>query len=260
MARHIAKLLSKAGHREVADRSRAQKHLYLISNRTPRKMVDQASMDGTDNSIFLLGSSIDWSESLDGAGKTQFVDVREHDANDVKVLASSLSNMEAWRRQYALEATPLKFEVFAAPASVQVYRFLAYVQVASFLSTGVLALYSGPQTAAVLPLLFGAGIFFLVERALQRKVPLLIALGVLAGLPLLLAALNGQTLLAIPNLLVVGVVLYGARFWFPSFAPFAKDAIGMDKDGRSRSWGRVFVVVITIVTLVINLLQSRTNT
>jgi hypothetical protein len=153
----------------------------------------------------------------------------------------------------------VKFEVFAAPPSVQLYRFLAYVQVASFLSNGLLLLYTGPQIGAVLPLLFAVGIFILVERALQRRIPLLVALGVLAGLPLLLAALAGQTLLAIPNLLLVGVVLYGARFWFPSFVPFAKDAIGMDKDGKSRAWGRVFVVAITIVTLAINLLQLRTN-
>ena len=259
MARHIAEILSKAGHREVADGSRAQKHLYLISNRTSRKMVEEASKDGTDNDIFLLGSSIDWSTSLEGAGKTQFVDLREHDPNDVKVLASSLSNMEAWRRQYALEATPMKFEAFAAPVSVQVYRFLAYLQVVSFLSTGLLALYIGQWLAALLPLLFGVGIFFVVERAIQRRVSLPIALGVLAGLPLILSALNGQILTALPDLLVAGVVLYSGRFWFPSSAPFAKDAIGMDKDGKSRVWGRVFVVVLTIVNLAINLLQLRTN-
>jgi hypothetical protein len=142
---------------------------------------------------------------------------------------------------------------------VQVYRFLAYLQVVALLSAGLLLLYTGPQIGAVLPLLFGVGIFFLVERTLQRRVPLLIALGVLAGLPLLLSVLNRQMLTAIPNLLVAGVVLYSARFWFPSFAPFAKDAIGMDKDGRSRAWGRVFVVVLTIVNLAINLLQLRTN-
>src|SRR5215216_6443266 len=85
-ARHIAKILRKAGHCEVEDRSRAQKHLYLISNRTSRKMVEQANMDGTDSNIFLLGSTIGWSASLEGAGQTQFVDVREHDTNDVKVL------------------------------------------------------------------------------------------------------------------------------------------------------------------------------
>ena len=259
MARHIAQLLSKAGHREVDNVSKTQKHLYLISNRTSRKMVEQASKDGTDNDIFLLGSSIDWSESLDSAGKTQFVDLREHDANDVKVLASSLSNMDAWRRQYALEATPTKFEAFAAPTSVQFYRFLAYLQVVSLLSSGLLLLYTGQWIGAVLPLLFSIGIFFVVERALQRRVPLLIALGVLAGLPLLLSALNRQILTAIPDLVVAGVVLYSGRFWFPSFAPFAKDAIGMDKDGRSRAWGRVFVVVLTIVNLAINLFQLRTN-
>jgi hypothetical protein len=243
----------------VDDASKAQKHLYLITNRTSRKMVDQASQDEMDTSIFLLGSSIDWSESLDRAGKTQFVDLRELDANDVKVLASSLSNMEAWRRQYALEATPTKFEVFAAPTSVQFYRFLAYLQVVSLLSGGLLLLYTGPQIGAMLPLLFGVGIFFLVERALQRRIPLLIAFAVLAGLPLLLSLLNRQVLPAITNLLVAGVILYSARPWFPSFAPFAKDALGMDKDGRSRTWGRVFVVVLTIVNLAIYLLQLRTN-
>ncbi len=259
MARHIAQILCQAGHREVADMTKAQKHLHLISNRTSRKLVEEASADGTENDIFLLGSSIDWSESLNSAGKTQFVDLRELDVNDVKVLASSLSNMDAWRRQYALEATPTKFEAFAAPASVQFYRFLAYLQAASFLTTALLQLFAGAWIGAVLPLLFGAGIFYIVERALQRKVPLLIALSVLAGLPLLLAVLNGQMLAAIPNLVVAGVVLYSGRFWFPSFAPFAKDAIGMDSDGRSRRWGRMFVVVLTIINLAISLLQLRAN-
>jgi hypothetical protein len=254
MARHIAQILSKAGHREVDDTSKAQKHLYLISNRTSRQMVEAASKDETDGDIFLLGSSIDWSTSLDGAGKTQFVDLREHDAKDVKVLAGSLSNMDAWRRQYALEATPTKFEAFAAPVSVQFYRFLAYLQVGGFLSMALLRLYSGQWIGAILPLLGAVGIFFLVERALQRKVPLVIALGVLAGLPLLLAVLNRQITAVIPDLLIAGVVLYNGRFWFPSFAPVAKDAIGMDKDGRSKAWGRVFVIVFTIVNLAIALL------
>jgi len=84
---------------------------------------------------------------------------------------------------------------------------------------------------------------------------LVIAFSVLAGLPLLLAALNGQLLVALPNLLIVAVVLYSGRFWFPSFAPFAKDAIGMDKDGKSKIWGRVFVLVSTIINLAISLLQ-----
>jgi hypothetical protein len=259
MARHIAQILREAGHREVEQSSETQKHFYLITNRTSRKMMEEAGKDGTDNDIFLLGSSIDWSASLEDAGKTQFVDLREHDVKDVKVLASSLSNMDVWRRQYALEATPTKFEAFAAPASVQVYRFLAYLQVVSFLSTALLGLYSGQWIGAVLPLLFGVGIFYLVERSLQRRVPLLIAFVVLAGLPLLLSALNGQILATIPDLLVAGVVLYSGRFWFPSFAPFAKDAIGMDKDGKSKAWGRVFVIVLTIVTVAIKLLQLRTN-
>jgi hypothetical protein len=264
MARHIAKILSTAGHREVNDipqgnnGNKAQKHLYLISNRTSQKIVEEASKNGTENDIFLLGSSITWSESLEGAGKTQFVDLREHDVNDVKMLSNSLSNMDAWRRLYALEATPMKFEAFSAPTSVQVYRFLAYLQAVSFLSSGLLQLYSGSWISAVLPLLFGAGTFFLAERALQRRIPLLIALGVLAGLPLFLSTLNGRILSAIPDLVVAGVVLYSGRFWFPSFAPLAKDAIGMDKDGKSKLWGRVFVLVLTIVNVVINLLQLRT--
>jgi hypothetical protein len=54
-------------------------------------------------------------------------------------------------------------------------------------------------------------------------------------------------------------VFYSGRFWFPSFAPNTKDPIGMDKDGRSRLWGRVFLVVLTIVNLAIPLLRLRTN-
>lgn len=257
MARRIVNILREAGHHEVE--GGAQKRLYLISNRTSRKMVEEAVKDGTANDIFLLGSSIDWSESLAGAGETQFVDLREHDVNDLKVLASSLSNMDAWRRQYALEATPTRFETFAAPPGVQFYRFLAYLQAVSFISTGLLLLYAAQWLGALLPLFFGAAIFIVVERALQRRVPLSLSLGLLAGLPLLFAVLNGQTLAAIPNLLVAGVVLYSGRFWFPAPAPYAQDSLGMDKDGKSRAWGRVFVVVLIIVNLAISLLQSSNN-
>jgi hypothetical protein len=71
--------------------------------------------------------------------------------------------------------------------------------------------------------------------------------------------LNGQFLVALPNAVIVGAVLYSGRFWFPAFAPLAKDAIGMDKDGKSKVWGRVFIIIVIIITLVINVLQMRAN-
>ena len=140
--------------------SRAQKHLYLISNRTSRKVEEGASNTGTEAYIFLLGSSIGWSESIKRAEKTQFVDLRELDANDMKAFAGSPSNMDAWRRQYALEATPTKFESFAAPTSMQFYRFLAHLQVVELLPAWLILLLTGLQLGAVLLLLLGIGTFF----------------------------------------------------------------------------------------------------
>jgi hypothetical protein len=282
MAGYIVRMLSKAGHLAVEDLDKAQKHLYLISNHTSQKMVEEASKSGTDSNIYLLGSSINWSESLERASKTQFVDLRRLDANSVKTMADSLSNVDIWRRQYALETTPTKFEAFTAPTSVLVYRFLAYFQVASYLSTGLFQLYAGPRILAPFFLFLGVGIFFLVERILQRRIPLLVALGVLVGLPLLISVLswlilvvilgalygipqeslsmfNVLLLAAIPDVLVAVVILYKSRFWFPSFAPFAKDALGMDKEGRNRAWGRVFVVIATIVILAMRLLYLFSN-
>jgi len=258
MARSIAQALTRGAHHEVDEMSEAQKHLYLITNRTSKKIVEEAADAGTDSNIFLLGSSINWSKSLESAGKTQFVDLREMDTNDINVFAGSLSNMALWRRQYALEATPTKFETFVAPTSVQVYRFLAYLQVVGFLDGGLILLLNRSWPDAILRIVLGFGIFFLVERALQRRVPWLVALGVLAGLPLI-SVFYGQFFAAILNLLVTVVVLYRARAWFPSFAPLAKDALGVGKDVRSRTWGRVFVAVATLINLVIYLLSMRSG-
>ncbi len=238
MARRIAKILSKAGHREVDDVNKAQKHLYLITNRTSRKMVEGASKTGEDTSIFLLGSSINWSESLENAGKTQFVDLRELDVNDMEVFAGSLSNMDMWRREYALESTPTKFESPVVPTSVKAYRFLAFLHVAVFLGNGLYRL-TEQQFGAGLQVLSGIGLFFLVEYALQRRVPLLIALGVDAGISLF----SGY------SWLFMVVILYIARPWFPSFASHAKDALGMGKVGKNKTWDRIFVAVVTLVYL-----------
>jgi len=108
-------------------------------------------------------------------------------------------------------------------------------------------------------LLLGIGVYFLVEYTLQRRVPLLIALGVLAGLPLLFAVINQRSLEAILNALMAMVVLYSARFWFPSFAPYAKDAVGMHKEGKNRAWGLAFVAVATIINLAIYMFSATTN-
>lgn len=255
MANHIIEIMAQAGHRRVADAKSAQKQLYLITNRASQSTVEAATKDGTANDIFLLGSSINWSASLDGAGKTQFVDLREHDVNDIKVFAASLSNMDLWRRQSALEATPTKFEAYTAPSSVQTLRFLAYLQVMSFLSTAALQVYAGAWVGALIPLVFGLVLFFMTERILERKVPFLGTLAFVGGLPLLFAAINQQTPFAIPNLLLVAWVMYGGRFWFPAQAPTTLDAIGMDKDGKNRRWGWVFVAITTLISLTISLLR-----
>ena len=269
MAEHIAKALTKAGHHQVGEMDQAQKNLYLITNRTSQKMLEEVGEPGTDSNIFLLGSSINWSESIESVGKTQFVDLREMDENDINVFAGSLSNMELWRRQYALEATPTRFEAFAAPGVVQFYRFLAYLQVVGYLSAGLSLLVNIPfgslnevvpaLLAAEVWLLFGIMLFFLVEFALQRRVPLLIALGVLAGLPLLFSVFNQGFLVAIFNALLSAAVLLTARFWFPSFGPYAKDAVGMHKDGKNRAWGRAFVAVATLINVGITLLMAQNN-
>lgn len=61
---------------------------------------------------------------------------------------------------------------------------------------------------------------------------------------------------ALINLVIVAGVFYRARSWFPASAPFAQDAIGMNRDGKATLWGRVFVVVLTIVNVAITLLRS----
>jgi len=250
MAMQVSKVFRTAGHCESKDPGEAQRHLYVISNRTRPEMLEQAGQRMKGDSIFLLGSSIDWTDSLASAGKTQFVDIREHDTNDVKMLANSLANMDAWRRQYALEATPKKFEDFDAPVAVQFYRYFAYVQVATILAQGLHKLSNGSIFSAVLVLLLGAGFFTIVERALQRKVPFYAIFGALGGMFLLQAVLSWNYLIFPPYLLVTLGMLGSAQSWFPAPATLAKDTIGMDANGKSRRWGRVLVTIATIANYI----------
>jgi len=238
MAKHIAEVLGKARHREVDDMNKAQKHLYLITNRTSQKLVEGVSNTVTTSNIFLLGSSINWSEGLENIGKTQFVDLRKMDTNEIEVFASSLANIDMWRRRYALATTPTKFEASVTPISVQSYRFLAFAQVAVLLGGGLYGIVA-QEFGAGFKVLSGIGIFFLVEYTLRRRVPLLIALVVYTGLSLSIGA----------SLLFMWVVLYIARFWFPSFTSYAEDAFGMGKGGKNKVWVRIFVAVAAIIYL-----------
>lgn len=270
MAKAILRILSKAGHKPVDDPTKAQKHLYLITNRTSKKLVEEASKAKKGTNIYMIGSNINWSESLESVSETQFVDLR-HDTNNVKMLANSLSYSKMWRRHWALEITPTNFEAFTVPTSVQVYRFWAYFQVAGILSGGITLLFAGPQIVAPFVLLIAIGIFFLVEHVFQRRIPLLIASSVLAGLPLIFSVpvvVFGDNLppaqwgdawinmvTSVVGSLIALVILYRSRFWFPSFAPIAKDAIGVDRKGEHKIWGRVFVVITTIALLAFQLLD-----
>ena len=55
MARHIAQILREAGHREVEQSSETQKHFYLITNRTSRKMMEEAGEMERIMTSFYLG-------------------------------------------------------------------------------------------------------------------------------------------------------------------------------------------------------------
>jgi len=257
LASFVSKILRQSGHTEVEDVSQAEKRIYIITNRTARGMIEQAGRRTNSDSIFLLGSSVDWCESLAGAGQTQFVDFRENDPQDLKMLAKSLANMDAWRRQYALEATPKKFEVFDAPTGIQIYRFLGYLQAAAIIGIAAAALINGPLYKFVFFLALGLGMFLLVERALQRKVTFPVAFGVLLGIPLLQAIFSNECLTLIPYLLMAWGIFQTGRHWFPSKAPVAADAVGMDANGALKRWGRIIMAAATVFSVVVFIVMAR---
>lgn len=259
LAALVSHVLREGGHTEVKDASQAQKQLYILTNRTPRALVEQAGKQNKNDTIFLLGSSVDWCNSLSAAGQTQFVDFRENDPRELKVLAKSLSNLDAWRRQYALEATPKKFEVFDVPTGIQIYRFIGYIQPAFFVGQAVAALLHGAFFNFVFLLALGLGMFMLVERALQRKVMLPLALGVMVGVPVVQAIFNGALLGMTPFLLMVAAIFSTGRYWFPSQLPVAKDAIGMDANGAIKRLGRIIFAAVAIFCAVALTLMGITG-
>ncbi|MGB8983589.1 MAG: toll/interleukin-1 receptor domain-containing protein [Anaerolineales bacterium] len=242
----VRKALRESGHTEVVEALQADKHIYIVTNRTSRAVIEQAGRKKNQDSIFILGSSVDWCESLAGVGRTQFMDFRENNRRDLKVFAKSLGNLEAWRRQYGLEVTPKKFEAFHAPAGIQFYRYLGYIRIAGAMGMGIGYLVNGLLPGSVFELLVGLVLFIIVNRTLQRRITFPIAVGMLFVFPMLRGLYLAAYTYIIPELAMLWFVWWTGRYWFPAKAPLGRDALGMDACGTVRRGGRIITTAVAV--------------
>jgi hypothetical protein len=221
----------------------AEKHLFLITNRTSRATLEEFYRQHADNAIYLLGSSVDRVDTLTQAYKTQLIDIRVNDPNDLIVLGKSLGDLESWRRYAALEATPKSLEANEVPAGVKTYIGLGGLQSVVFLALA----FSGGILGLIF-ILFSIAMYVIVAITSSRKLSFVPALILYLICPVFAIFYHfGLDSIepAINTILNVNTMM-GGRYWFPAKAPVAKDAIGLKVTRKARLIEIVWIIVCAI--------------
>ena len=248
LAAFVVIYISAVGNNFVSV-EQAEKHLFLITNRTSRTLLERFSQEHGSNTIYLLGSSVDNVESLQQAYKTQLIDIRDNDPNDLVVLGQMLTDLEAWRRQAALEVTPKSFQAHEIPKGVSAYQLLGYFSVIVLLANAISNAISGNPFVALFSLVLGSGMYVIVSLTNARRVsfkPAVTLNLIVPILSILLTLLDKDWLLSLEmagNTVGNVIAIFSARQWFPDPVPIARDAIG-----RTLTW-KYWVREITLMII-----------
>lgn len=284
-AARVRRLFLKAGFVEATASGGAAQHIGVLTNRSSASWVQKITGDFGGRLIYIIGSTIEFKDSLAEMGRYQWVDFREGDARDVNALVHSLKDPESTRQQRALETTPAMIDNWKLPAGIGllnlVMRILAIYVLVNGLVQASGTLFPQDEDVRVeaelgqalgKSLLAGL-LFWMVNRGIvYRKLPALVVYplfgAVLALTYRLFPVLPADWWITLPlQILVVVLILYSLRdgwYWFPWFARGRDDEIGVKRSilnaiQRRNRWTVVVlaaVVVGILVLIVVTLVDS----
>jgi hypothetical protein len=228
--------------------------------------------------IFVVASTIEFTESLTEVGRYQWVDARDMNRREIAALARSFGSADAWKREAALETTPAMIDHWKVPTEISVLKrvlewFGIYVLVfgltdligaaMDFLGLIPAELQSegGDSVRSAALVLAGATCFWLAGKGLvYRRVSGTLFYGLLVGV-IAIVTVSGEVLPKfiedvywLPGALLLLVVLnswFGARAWLPVFSKLQSDEVGIKKSiDRSFRKKRVTFVMVSILIIV----------
>lgn len=253
IARRLSEVLDNAGHTPVFDFHQAKTQLVLVTNRTSRQFLEWTGETFSGRVIYLLGSPVNSIENVGSASNSQWVDIRENQKKIMGILARGLSDLDAWQREYALTASPKKFEAFHVPISIETYRYFGYLEIGSMFAAGFVSLLNGMLYEMFLGVVFGAALLLLMDRFSTRRLPGSYAFLGIMGTPIIYLVLHFNILIFLAGLvsslpaLITQILAFiiGYR-WLPLRLKPAKDMLGMDADRKIRRWGYVMIFVFFV--------------
>ena len=280
--RHVESIFRKEGHRRTSAGEDPQHHVAILSNRSSEAWARALAQAHAGMLVFVVASTIEFSESLIEIGRYQWVDARDTDRREIAALARSLGDSDAWKREAALETTPAMIDRWKVPTAITVLKrvlewFGIYLLVFSLTDLIGAAMESfdlipenlksdgGDAERSAWLALIGATCFWLASRGLvYRKVPGPLLYGLLVGM-IAVVSLNGRVIMQglkdiwwLPGALLLLVVLnswLGAWAWLPAFGKPHRDEVGIkqsiDRVFRRRRIALVAALIFTIVGMVV---------
>jgi hypothetical protein len=281
-------IFQKEGHLHASEGKEPQHHIAILSNRSSAVWAQALANKHAGNLVFVVTSTIEFTENLAEVGRYQWVDARDMNRLEIAGLARSLGNEDTGMREAALETTPAMIDHWKVPTEITVLkRVLEWLGI-FMLIFGLTDLVGAIMTSfnlippdlksagsdsarSVWLTIAGTTCFWLASKGLvYRKVPGPILYGTLCGI-IVIAFLYGNVGMAfmkniywLPGGLILLVVLnswLGARAWLPAFSRSQPDEVGIkksiDKAFRKKRFLFVIVPILIIVIAVVTELIVR---
>jgi hypothetical protein len=282
IVRWVEGIFNKSGHTLVVPGESTQHHIAILSNRSSEAWVQEVTRAYAGKLVFLVVSTIEFKENLAETGRYQWVDARDGDSRDIVGLARSLGEVQAWKREAALETTPAMIDSWKVPSGITVLKrmmelFGIYLLIFGLtdligfimFKLDIIAENGGNEALSTFRVVLGATYFWLSGRALvYRKVAAPVLFGFL-GVTFVLAT----WLLFVPGAedwkaesisiwtefwwLVPGVILtmllysvLTSWFWLPAFARTKPDEVGIKKS-IDRAFKKRQVIIMSAWVIVI---------
>ena len=260
-ARWVEGIFKKAGHTHTAADENPEKHIALLSNRSSDAWAQKITSTYAGKLVFIIISTIEFKDSLSETGRYQWVDARGGDKPDIVGLARSLGDVETWKREAALEATPAMINRWKVPDSITLLKrmmelFAIYLLVfgitdlVGFLTSlfGLLSGDGGNALKSVLLVIVGAFSFWLANKALvYRKVAALLTYSLFGGSVILVSWLGNLPLIRELSWFIIPVLLYTALdsyFWLPANTKTNPDEVGINRS-IARSFQRRNIILVS---------------
>ncbi|MFT6319446.1 MAG: hypothetical protein ACJAT4_000363 [Granulosicoccus sp.] len=263
LAKWITKYFDKVGHQKVTIAENGEYHIAILSNRSSVAWVQEVTQTYAGKLVFVVVSTIEFTDSLKDTGRYQWVDAREMEKRDILGLAKSLGDTAAWKREAALESTPDKIDTLKMPSGIKLFRNLLVIFGIYVLIIGLTNLMPGGEETSLISIEYNLYLFLVglvslwvaAKGLIQRKIPSIIVYGSTL-LNLILVSWFGNILLfdgliaqkwvllvvTIPMLILSAIE---GRYWLPTFAKANSDEVGINKTIIRSYWKRR-VIVITI--------------